>query len=254
MVAVIMQSKSIDISLVSGRRPGLLKQTLESFDSAVFRNFDISRVYANIDPFAGSESDHLICRELILQTFPQAVLSEPERPNLGQAVKTLWSQVQADYVLHLEDDWLALQPVTPEQVFPLFDEHRVRAVSFAIVGVEAKGREKPRYLLREARVKVLGIKLHRRIVPFFSTSPSFYDGQFARQCAKLMDPHLDPEKQFLPGRNPKLSDFCSPYLMRVLYGQEQCGIMKDIGRSWRSERGIKKLLIHGQSVWHRESP
>ena len=30
--------------------------------------------------------------------------------------------------------------------------------------------------------------------------------------------------------------------------------MKDIGRAWRSERGIKKRLIKGQSFWHRESP
>ena len=167
-----MQSECIDISLVAGRRPGLLKQTLESFDNAVFRNFHIAHVYANIDPFAGSESDHLICRELILRRFPQAVVSEPDSPNFAQAVKTLWSQVQANYVLHLEDDWLALKPVTPEQVFPLFDEDRVMAVSLATVGLGAKGRGKPRYRLRVAGVKFLGITLYKRIVPFFCTSPS----------------------------------------------------------------------------------
>ncbi len=244
-----MRTPELDITLVSGRRPELLERTLASFDSAFFRNFNIAKVFANIDPFGGSEADHRTCAQLIRRVFPRATISEPINADFGLAVKTLWSQVQARYLLHMEDDWLALQEVTPEQVFPLLSEDNVTAVSFSTVEQDKKGRGKPRYQLRSKRIRVLGIPLYRRTFPFFCTSPSIWDGPFAKHCAQLMDPDLDPEKQFWSGQNSQLRNFSAPYRTRILYGPDDSAIMKDIGRSWRRERGIRKHVIRGKSVW-----
>lgn len=49
---------NIDVTLICGRRPTLLGQTLESFSEKLFKNFKINRVVVNIDPFGGDVSDH----------------------------------------------------------------------------------------------------------------------------------------------------------------------------------------------------
>ena len=111
----------IDVSLICGRRPSLLRRTLASFDERVFRNFDIANCYANIDPFAGSADEGEICQALIRERFPDARITMPAAPGFGMAVKTAWSSSTAPAVLHLEDDWICLEDIKPEMVFPLLD-------------------------------------------------------------------------------------------------------------------------------------
>jgi hypothetical protein len=237
---------AIDVTLVCGRRPELLSQTLQSFQQMAFRYFRINRVYVNIDPFGGDVVDHKKCRSLVLGYFPDAVISEPENASFGQAVKALWSQVTSPVVLHLEDDWLALEPITPDRVFPLF-KGRTRAVKLVSKELQWNGRDEPRR--RTEKVKVLGLPIWKRKVSSFGTSPGFFSGNFVNQCSAFMTADLDPEKQQRTHLNPALMNFTSRYECRVLPGTEQPEIILDIGRTWRDERGILKVVRRGKSIW-----
>ncbi|RWO92562.1 hypothetical protein [Mesorhizobium sp.] len=237
---------AIDLTLVCGRRPELLSQTLQSFQQMVFRHFRIDMVYVNIDPFGGDQIDHERCRSLVLEYFPNAAISEPETASFGRAVKMLWSQVKSPFVLHLEDDWLALEPITPDRLFPLF-KGRTRAVRLVSKELGWNGRDEIHR--RTTKLRLLGLTIWKRKSSIFGTSPAFFSGDFVKQCSELMIPDLDPEKQQRLHINQPLANFTSHYECRVLPGTEQAEIIMDIGRKWREERGILKKTKKGKSAW-----
>jgi hypothetical protein len=170
--------------------------------------------------------------------------------SFGQAVKTIWSQVNSPFVLHLEDDWVALEPITPERVFALF-KGRTRAVKLVTKELQWNGRDELRR--RTEKVKVLGLTIWKRKVSSFGTSPGFFSGDFVKQCSAFMLPDLDPEKQQRTHLNPPLMEFTSRYECRVLPGVGQAEIIKDIGREWRDERGMLKTVKKGRSIWSEGS-
>lgn len=236
----------IDISLICGRRPVLLQRTLKSFEERVFRNFEIANCYANIDPFTGSIDDGELCKALILEKFPNAKITMPASPDFGKAVKTVWSAITAPVVLHLEDDWVCLEDIKSERVFPLLNE-RTKVVKLVCKELNWNGTDL--FYERERRYKFFKIRIWTSIASVFGTSPAFFDGDVMRHCAQLMDPALDPEKQMRPPFNRPLVRYLDQFRCRLLPGTRQPELIEDIGRDWREQRGITKTVADGKSVW-----
>ena len=188
-----------DVTLIAGHREGLLARTLESFCRDVFPNFPIRRLIANLDPFMGDSAEGDRCEALIRRHFPDALIFRPDTADFASAVIRAWSATSAPRVLHLEDDWLALEPIGPERIDPLF-EPDVGAVTFMCQSKHTRG------LYHQTSRRV--VKKGRRIVEdflvnAFSTSPGVFDGDFLREAARRMKPGLDPEKQFFRQINPE---------------------------------------------------
>lgn len=239
----------IDVSLISGRRPDLLAETLASFQKHLFQFFEIANFRVNLDAFGGNEKDHAKCKEVILSHFPAAKINEPSDPGFGKAVQFLWSTLAAPFTLHLEDDWIAHEDIKPKHVFPLF-EGRTRQVTFLNEHKRRKG--KSLFDCKRTRSLLSPFKTYDLRKPLFTTSPGFIDSSFARICAELMDPALDPEKQFYNGFNEELQHFSSFYRNRFLIGQTQDNVISDIGRNWREVRKLEKKTIDGVSTWQTE--
>jgi len=235
----------IDITLICGRRPELLAITLQSFSDHLFCNFKIDRFIANLDPFAGNDDAHSECRRLITERFKDAVIIEPSKPSFGMAVKQAWSNSSAEFIFHMEDDWVLDEAVNPGDVFP-FLNGKVKALQLA--SEEIRAGDSPFKVHRKKR-RFLGIPLGYKLISIFGTSPGFWDGAVARTCASLMDPNLDPEKQMRPPFNPPLSKFLGQYRCRLLHSKSGGNLIRDIGREWRMNRGITKTVMDGRSVW-----
>lgn len=241
-----MQARAeIDICLVAGRRPELLAPTLESFQRDLFAHFRVRHVFANIDPFAGTADDGEACRAMILARFPDATIRMPETASFGGAVKWLWSQAADAPVLHMEDDWVLLRPFTPDDVLPHFSETVTAVVPYSANHGTVEGHVG----VRVEKDKVLGLTWRRRTVGLFGTSPRFISGGFARRCAELMDPDLDPEKQMRPPHNPSLRSFTAPFRSWFVYGPGGGPAIEDIGREWRERSGLDKVVVDGRSEW-----
>ena len=237
----------IDVTLVSGRRPDLLQQALTSFKRCCFDNFSIANVFVNIDPFCGTAHDGDLCEELVLDFFPNASIMRPGTPSYGRAVKHLWSKVESGYALHLEDDWLLLEPLTPDRIFPLF-VGRTRMV--LLMSAQHNRKRTTRYNVIHKRIPFTPFK--RVMQPNFSVSPSFVDGGFARGYAELIDPDRDPEKQNrIDGGNDALSIYLQPYRCAFLASsrKDEKSVILDIGIDWRERRGIIKEVHEGRSTW-----
>lgn len=236
------------MTLIAGHREALLARTLESFTRDVFPNFPIRRLIANIDPFMGDTAEGDRCEALILRHFPDALIFRPETPDFASAVIRAWSATTAPRVLHLEDDWLALEPITPERIEPSF-EPDVGAVTF--MSINKHTRRLPHQTSRRV------VKKGRRIVQdflvnAFSTSPGVFDGAFLREAARRMKPGLDPEKQFFRQINPELEEHALPKRCMFLRGTARRELILDIGREARAEQGLVKLYEAGASVWRQK--
>lgn len=96
----------------------------------------------------------------------------------------------------------------------------------------------------------LGVKK----IPALGTQPKFICGSFARELSDLMDPNLDPEKQILPSINPAFTAMIKNNKCGFLdaAGNKQYGVLTDLGRAWREQKGIQKVIKNGKSVWKKD--
>ena len=242
----------IDLLLLCGARPQLLSQTLESFSRKVFCNFRISNVFANIDRFMGDGKEVAQVETLIRSYFTKAIINKSDEPSFTKGVIKLWSSVSADYCLHLEDDWVAQSDIKDQTIFPHF-KGNVAQVSIATA--EKNWPRGQPYHCKWQRKRILGIGVGRRYrddEPVFTTSPSFISGEFARNCASLMNPNLDPEKQLYDGSNAGLRAYVKAYRNRIV-GNGTAFLIRDIGRDFRCKQGVEKVIIGGQSIWNDRS-
>ena len=239
-----------DITLIAGHREALLARTLESFSRDVFSNFPIRRLIANLDPFMGDSAEGDRCEALIRGYFPDALIFRPEVPDFASAVIRAWSKTTAPRVIHLEDDWIVLEPIAPERIEPLF-EPDVGAVTFVCANKRLKGLP---HQTRRRVVKRNGRIVEDFLVNAFSTSPGVFDGKFMREAAWRMEPGLDPEKQFFRQTNTFLEEFAFTKRCMFLAGTRQRNVVEDIGRQARADIGLVKHYENGASVWRQANP
>lgn len=105
-----MATSNITLCLTIGKRPELLRQTLNSLlDKVDF--FDIIA----INDFRDEETN-AVFRELC----PSGnLINLPEQVGHHKAVDTMYAQVKTDYIFHCEDDWLFDQPIPIAQSIQL---------------------------------------------------------------------------------------------------------------------------------------
>lgn len=234
----------IGLSLVAGRRPDLLQRTLESFQTALFDHVDLAWVRVNLDPIFGTPEDGEAVVRLLADHFTDVELRQPERPGFCAAVKWLWGGVPDGPFFHLEDDWLAAEPIDMNRV-----SRSLRRRTTAVC-LRSKYHGTP---LHKNYSEFWGLMAWRdaplRRYPIFNTSPSFFDGAFARGAAALMDPELDPEKQMHPSQRLPILRYLLKYRCRYYFSETRGPVIIDIGRDWRAERGIEAHVVGAAKTW-----
>lgn len=238
----------IDLCIIAGRRPALLKKTLASFSKNMFNTLELNKVYVNIDPIFGDEDNANECVDIVKEFRFDAIIFQPEEPNFCAAVKRLWAKTNAEFVLHLEDDWIVLTEVKESALKP-FENNSIMQVSFHSASQNWDVGKNGNFHARKEKKRFLGIKFKSSAsIPLFSTSPSLLRGTFARKSALLMNDKWDPEKQFYSGVNVELERFAAPF-KKYIFSPNGAPIIEGIGRLWRDERGIKKEIINSNPVW-----
>jgi hypothetical protein len=242
----------IDVCLISGSRPELLRSTLLSFHSQLIKNLEVKKCIANVDLFGGDERSRGECINLIRSYFPNVEIFTPRVPNLTVAVKSVWEGTTERVVLHLEDDWILLEDCSPERFISALDD-KTKAVKFYF-------KEKSRVLELDQqfdidwiRKKFLGITISKKPYNRHGTSPGFFDGDFLREWAKKMDLNYDPEKQAKPPWNPTLFEYVSQYRSKFILGTKEAELICDLGREWREGKRLTKRVVNGRSEWKKET-
>lgn len=237
-----------DVTLIAGRREVLLQQMLASFSERVFRHFPIRHVIVNIDPFMGDAAEGDRCEALVRGFFPDATIFRPPEPDFATAVARVWAATTAPRVMHLEDDWVALEDITADRLEPLMADEDVRAVTFMCRNKHTRGLPH-QTAKRVTRVREVGRQ--ETLINAFSTSPGVFDGEFVREAARRMQPGLDPERQFSRMTNPEMEAHALPYRCMFMNGTRTRMLIEDIGRAYRDEHGLVRVLENGIALWRQ---
>lgn len=242
--------EKISVTVVAGRRPELLEQTLSSFWHRMLCNFEVEDAQINLDPIFGGESELQECIRIFASFFPNGRISSPDSASFGTAVKRLWVQAPSGLVLHIEDDWSLDRPITPQLVGRSFRKHGPQLKSIFLASASTAA---PREILRwrpnrfKSRLKYAVRRLPRFTA--FGTSPQISSGSFLQECGRRMNGSLDPEKQMKAEFNPALTEWQRKFLAANLWGPNFEYLITDIGREWRRERGITKTISGAKTFW-----
>ena len=233
----------IDITMTATRRPEIIEQTLSSFEKNLFEGHD-AELILNIDPVGpGNPLDVL---ELAGRHFPVKALRTPREASFPKAFQWAWSMAEAQYVFHLEDDWLLTRPVDLRKLMAILEIKKIASVrlpAFPAGPETMKNWNKVfmwtgRYYAPPEGEEWLG----------FCGHPSLIRGRFVQECAHLIDTSLNPEKQFHSG-NPSLNEEFRKWKY-VVYGEPANPpappLVVDIGRGWIEKSGWRKA---GSKAW-----
>jgi len=241
---------TLQVGIIATRRPDLIEVMLNSFSTKLFSNFQVTTAYANIDPAFGSKEDEKLVLDCVRSYLPMAETRTPSTPSFGAAVKWTWAQFKPGLALHLEDDWELNESIFPNDVTSKMTKG-YSAIS--LCGNHPTWYKRKKYLWVGARRTKFPYFGYEKI-PALGTQPKFIEGAFANKISSLMNPELDPEKQMLPGFGSVFSEIIKSNKCGFLdkSGIQQYGVLNELGRAWRDQKKIKKVLKDGRSEWETE--
>jgi hypothetical protein len=207
----------IDIVITATLRPEVLNLTFQSFCNKFLNQFDKKRLIINIDNI-GDENYN--CQDMLnvcYKYFDEIKYNFPEKPSFPKAVQWCWKQVESEYFLHLEDDWLLKKHIDTKHLFNLFsDDTNINYVRF--------------FLSRNDKLQYKNNYVYSN---GFSLNPAIIKTRFMKELLQNFDTNQDPEKQF-----NHLDSFQNGL---IVFGNKNDGRwVVDIGKKWRRFKNFQK--------------
>ncbi len=200
-------------------RPELIDLTLRSFSNNFFKQLNEVRLIINIDPVG---DENLRCSDILdlsKHYISDVIHRCPDRPSFSNAVKWSWEQVETDFFLHLEDDWLLRKPVSFISAIDLF----VKNPDIASVRFNRSTNSDEEFVTS----------------PGFSLNPSIIRKKFIDEALPFFSCDLDPEKQFCVMEGEK-REALSHWKFACYGGGNEPPYVIDTGRRWRKFKNLGK--------------
>jgi len=227
-------SNKIDITMTSVLRPSIVEETLKSFCKNIFIDRDRYRLIINID-LVGEDVKAKEILKVCARYFNKVIHNIPREPSFPKAVIWAWSQTTADWVFHLEDDWLITRPVDIDDMLSILKSNS------SISALRMYKRDMP----EDRTINLFGSIYRFDTKGFFVSNnsiqfvlnPSLIRGKFIHQAIQLMVDNRNPEKQFKDGLMRELT----LRWKHGIYGKPgDKALVCDIGKSSRSKMGFEK--------------
>jgi len=110
--------EKIDITMTAVLRPKVINRTLESIVNNVVDNIDRFRLILNVD-CVGESIKPLRIVYIAEKYFPNIKWNIAREPSFPRAVKWVWSQAEAPFVFHWEDDVKILRKIDIENMIQI---------------------------------------------------------------------------------------------------------------------------------------
>ena len=256
--------KIFDIAIVATLRPELLERTIKSFVENLWGKdwlTYLGNVYVNVDKDGAEEKDApILCHTV--ERFLRKYFGDIVVINFKEAhFPTAWlwgiQQTTADYVFHLEEDWLLNYPHDFGEMLSMFYKYpslkHLRFNYFKSGDVSTKLWQK--YFAHwNGNFFEIG---DEAVVPVgWCGHPSLNDGKWLRALAKDINPAKNPEKQF--HYHP---DFVNKWVIGNQFGifqpRNADRAITDIGRQWMAEHGYRKtggINVEWFTHWEKSNP
>jgi hypothetical protein len=221
------QSIPLDVVMTATLRPALIDLTLASFYKNLLGQSERVRLIINIDPVGDDDCHPEDILNICRRHSSDIIHRSPERPSFSGAVKWCWEQVETDFFLHLEDDWLLRKPVSLKAAINLLiPDPDIATVRF-------------NRLTNPGEEPVAS--------PGFSLNPSIIRKKFIDEALPFFSRDLDPEKQFcaLAGERERVLS----HWKFACYGKaNESPYVIDTGRKWRKFMNLGKWRHDGGDI------
>lgn len=109
-------------------RPELIERTYGSFKENMSGiDWGSTTLFVNIEPLPDANAVNSVI-EVCKQFFGRVVTRTPKEANFTKALSWCWNQVNTDYVLHLEDDWVLTSKIEFKDLLKLFVNDKTKQV------------------------------------------------------------------------------------------------------------------------------
>lgn len=244
----------IDITITATRRPELLQTTLRSFHERCFHRIPqkYMRAIINVDPI-GHEMESIKIADIVREFFPNIIFRLADTPHFGAAFKWVWSQTVAPFVFHLEEDWELLQEIDIFHLIDIIDRHPDLALLRLPMFIAGPDKMKNWSHFYPWNGFFFECPYDRRIELGFTGHPSLIRGDYVRNCVRVIDSSLNPEKQFHHGPHLLIKEVA--LWQYGVYGfPNNMPIIRDIGRQWMiRNQWIKKGTKAVFTQWEKTS-
>lgn len=228
-----------DITITATCRPEILDKTLKSFWENMFWPIK-PRVVINIDP--AGPGDPCKTYDTVGKYFLARLANFPKEPSFPKAFHWCWTNADASYIFHLEDDWELLRKVD------IWDMIRIMEINPDLAALRLS-----KFPAGPTPLDMM--KNWNRWVPWNGTfyevkqderhrigvcgHPTLFRGSFVRQMLPFLDPQANPEKQF-QGTNPRITLLMPRWRFGVFSKPGDPAYIRDIGRDWMKKNGLHK--------------
>lgn len=112
----------VDITMTAVIRPKMLAGTLRTIQKNIIKNQTGFRLIINIDPIGESKNPMKVV-DIAKTFFSDVVYNIAKKPSFAKAVKWVWSQAEAPYVFHWEDDIDILRPIDIDDMISIHEKY-----------------------------------------------------------------------------------------------------------------------------------
>jgi hypothetical protein len=225
-------------------RPELLNETYSSFRKFMNNGDKFERVVINIDPVGNGSIKKM--KKVCLKHFIYSSFITPDTANFASAFVNVWSTalnqyLNNDFIFNLEDDWELTKPVDLEEIEAIFRDFPKLAF-LRLSNHTATERTMKcwnKYIPWNGRFFQCPDNL--KGVMGFCGHPAFIRREFVSNTLPLINPTLNPEKQFHADK--KILEEVYKWDYGVYADPNTSPYIHDIGRRWMVDNGFRKKGI-----------
>lgn len=243
--------KKIDITMTATIRPDILQATLKSFFKGLFsENIDKFRLIINID-LIGDEryipEDVLnICKSYFKND--KLIYNISKNPSFPKAVKWVWENSDADYIFHLEDDWLLNKKIDINHMIDILDKYSNLACLRLPKHNISSNKKVMKMFDCIYEYNSDGFYIAEQRGTQFGLNPNLIKKEFIKKALPLMVDDKNPEKQFrFKNKNLRNLIMLWDYGIYGIPGEK--AIVSDNGRNWISNTCFSKPVSGDFLSW-----
>lgn len=228
----------IDITMTAVVRPKILEGTLQNILKYVVKKRDGFRLIINIDPI-GEKIKPKKLVHIARNYFEDVIYNIPEKPSFPKAVKWVWSQVEAPFALHWEDDVDILREIDVDDMIRILSKYddlsTLRLYKFNMPRKNAVRTFSCRWAYNKD-----GFYIASDWRKQFGLNPILIKSEFVKEAVGRMVDTINPEKQFRASQK-----FMVPLIKKWKYGLyckpgDRAIINGKKGQRWKNKQSLHK--------------
>ena len=229
----------IDITMTAVLRPAILSETLVNIKKHVCKGEeDRYRLIINVDPI-GEDVDPMKVIKTANKNFKNVLYNIAEKPSFPHAVKWVWSQVEASYVFHWEDDVNILHDIDVDDMISILNKYKDLSSLRLYKAVTPNKQSFPTFATTW-KYYPEGFYIANDWKKQFGLNPILIKSAFVNEAVTRMVDHTNPEKQFRYSqkymrpliRKWKYGLYTKPGFPRMIDGRK--------GQKWKNQMGVDK--------------